>query len=150
MSNMDRMTDRSRKVMAIAEQQAQRLKKVAVEPEHVLLSLALEGAGVAACVLRQLSVGPEQIETAMGAQADSPLPSHTTAQLPLATSTCDLINRALEEAILLNHNYIGTEHLMLAITTASEESVCEILAKLGLSSEELRYEVYSLLGHALS
>lgn len=141
-----RMTERSRHVMVLAEAQAKRVRSVDLQPEHVLLGLAEEGAGVAANVLRRLGAVFEQLKSAFDAivlvgnanQCDS-APSSERAE--------QLIVRAYDEALLLNHNYIGTEHLALAISQETDGLVPLLLAACSVDPKEVRRETYNLLGH---
>lgn len=142
----DRLTDRSRKVLALAESQARRLGHPTVEPEHVLLGLAEERHGVAAHALRNLGADHEAVrahaETQMpGGRSDSPY-----APIP-SSAAVQLLSRALIEANRLDHSYPGTEHLLLAITRLDEGSVPATISALGLTPQQIRAEVYDLLGH---
>lgn len=143
----DRMTNRSRIVMRLAAQHAHHVKATAIEPEHVLLGLALEESGVAGHVLRSLQGTPELIEAMVPTTAISLDAGIEPAQVPTSLATQRVLARAAVEAELLQHNYIGTEHLLLAAALSGEGNTSKILAQLGLSPETIRCEIYSILGH---
>lgn len=141
-----RMTDRARRVLALAESQATRLRAVAVEPEHLLIGLAEEGEGVAANVLRWLGAEFEQLKSAL--EAITPTSSCPQGE-PLSWSVKmeQAIVRAFEEMTPLNHNYVGTEHLVLAIAMETDGLVPRLLAACMVRPEDIRRETFELLGH---
>ncbi len=145
MIDTTRMTDRSRKVLQIAEEQARLRGATHVLPEHVLLGLYLEGAGVAANALRYLGVADQAIEDL--------LPLHhrnvrnSTQPLAWDEGVLQAAERALEEAKRLHHNYVGTEHLALGIVHTGGGDIPRILANLNITPESVHEEVYRLLGH---
>ena len=146
--NFDRMTDRARRVMALAEESACRRGSASVRPVHVLLGLARERGGLAAHVLEDLGADAETLtrrldELAPAAAAPSEPP------LPLDESTRRLLTDALEECAALAHRYVGTEHLVLAVARSTDETVTNLLAASGLRPESIREETYSILGHGL-
>lgn len=146
MAGRERMTARACQVMAIAEQEARRRGAAAVGPEHVLLGLALEGAGLAAGVLRNLGASAERLTKALPvavSETGSPEP------LPWASTTEQVLSQATAELVLLHHNYIGTEHLLLAVVRAESGAVPDLLSCLGVAPECVRQEVYDVLGHGL-
>ncbi len=145
MIDITRMTDRSRKVVRIAETEARLRGTTTVMPEHVLLALALEGSGVAAHVLKNLDATDQAICSLL------PPPHSSAADLTGLISWNDnavqAVQRAMIEATRLNHHYIGTEHLVLAIVLSDDAAVLDILSKLNISPEAVCNEVYNLLGH---
>ena len=147
MAVTDRMTDRSRKVLSLAEQAARWLGYDEVQPEHILLGLALEGGGVAWYVLRDLNADAKHIRHHLSETVAAQL--SVSQERPLSAAALRTIERAYDEAKLLNHAYIGTEHLILGVALAGEGSVPEILSKLHLTAKVIRREVYCLLGHEL-
>lgn len=141
----ERMTDRSRFVLSIADREARKRSAIEVAPAHLLLALAVEGHGVAAHVLRILGVTAEHVATNLPAIPQSA--SGSGDSLPLAPSSNKVIQIAWDRAREMNHNYIGTEHLVLgAALVIEQESPCW-LGELGLSAEDVRRETYDLLGH---
>src|SRR6201995_5567852 len=109
----ERFTDRARKVMQLANQEAQRFNHEHIGTEHILLGLVKEGSGVAANVLKNLDADLRKIrqEVEKIVQTSPEVPTHgKLAQTPRAKK---VIEYAMEEARSLNHNYVGTEHLLL-------------------------------------
>lgn len=141
-----RMTDRSRRVLALAESQATRMRAVNVEPEHVLLGLAEEGKGVAANVLRRAGAGFEQLKSALDAIVP-PVDCWQSEPLSWSEKAVQAVNRAYEEMQPLNHNYVGTEHLLLAISREADGLVPRLLTACAVRPEDIRCETYNLLGH---
>jgi ATP-dependent Clp protease ATP-binding subunit ClpC len=135
MTGTERMTDRARQVLAIAEQEARRRGAAAVEPAHVLLALALEGAGVAAVVLRNLGVSAEQLAKQMPAGVH--VPTDSLAALPWASISEQVVAQAHAELIPLRHHSLGTEHLLLAVVQVESGDVPALLSRLGLTSESV-------------
>ena len=149
MATYERFTDRARKVMTLANQQAMRLHHQQLDTEHMLLGLIAEGSGIAAYVLKNLGVDFEscllQVEKLV------PLLSQPASggELPLSSRWTQLIEMSLQEAAKLNHNYVGTEHLILALARQKDGVAAQALANLGLKLLDIRHEVLNLLGHAL-
>lgn len=142
-----RMTDRSRHVLKIAEAQAARLGAQAIEPEHILLALAIERNGVAGNILYYMGASTESIEDAI--LRSSTGASIITLPLQWSDESEHVVLRAQTEVKLLNHNYQGTEHLILGVVSTTNGRIPEILSDLGISPSSLRQEVYALLGHQL-
>jgi ATP-dependent Clp protease ATP-binding subunit ClpA len=142
----DRFTDRARKVMGLARQEAQRLNHDYIGTEHMLLGLVKEGAGVAASVLKNLEIDLEKIRTEVerlarpGTTAVSP-----TGQLPFTPRGKKVLELSLEEASGLGHTYIGTEHLLLGLLRENEGIAAQVLGNLKVKVEDLREEVLELL-----
>lgn len=144
---MEKLTDRARKVMSIAEREARRRGATAVEPEHVLLGLALEGAGIAAHVLSNLGVSTHQLVQELPVPLTE-LPD-SSELLPWALGTQQLVEQAHAERGPLRHNYVGTEHLILAVVDVASGPIPAMLSHLGLTAEQVRREVYDILGYGL-
>ncbi|ASV73446.1 ATP-dependent Clp protease, ATP-binding subunit ClpC [Thermogutta terrifontis] len=143
----ERFTDRARKVMQLANQEAQRFNHEYVGTEHILLGLIKEGSGVAANVLRNLDVDLKRIRNEVEKLVQSGPDMVTMGRLPLTPRARKVIEYATEEARNLNHNYIGTEHLLLGLLREQEGVAAQVLMNLGLKLEEVREEVLNLLGH---
>src|SRR3954452_20130826 len=145
----ERFTDRARKVMQLANQEAQRFNHEYVGTEHVLLGLVSEGAGVAANVLKNLNVDLRKVrsEVEKMAQHGPDLEDRLTGRLPQTPYAKKAIEYAIEEARALNHNYVGTEHLLLGLLREEEGVAAQVLMNLGLKLEDVREEVLNLLGH---
>jgi ATP-dependent Clp protease ATP-binding subunit ClpC len=146
MIGLERMTDRSRRVMQLAQKEARAFGSKTVEPEYVFAGLLIEGHGVAAHVLQYLGVCVEQLHQAIPA-GDLSLIRSETDDLPCSQQTDQLILTARGEATALNHNYIGTEHLLMAVVQVAEGAVPAILAQLGQDPKTVRNEVLNILGH---
>ena len=111
----ERFTDRARKVMQLANQEAQRFNHEYVGTEHVLLGLIKEGSGVAANVLRNLDVDLRKIRNEVEKIVQAGPEMVTMGKLPQTPRAKKVIEYAIEEARNLNHNYVGTEHLLLGL-----------------------------------
>ena len=145
----ERFTDRARKVMQLANQEAQRFNHEYIGTEHVLLGLVKEGSGVAANVLKNLDVDLRKIRLEVEKIVQSGPDMVTMGKLPQTPRAKKVIEYALEEAKNLNHNYVGTEHLLLGLLREQEGVAAQVLMNLGLKLEDVREEVLNLLGHGL-
>ncbi|HOP76985.1 MAG: ATP-dependent Clp protease ATP-binding subunit [Thermogutta sp.] len=133
--------------MQLANQEAQRFNHEYVGTEHILLGLIKEGSGVAANVLRNLDVDLKKIRLEVEKLVQTGPDMVTMGRLPLTPRARKVIEYATEEARNLNHNYIGTEHLLLGLLREQEGVAAQVLMNLGLKLEEVREEVLNLLGH---
>src|SRR4051794_6939400 len=144
----ERFTDRARKVMQLANQEAQRFNHEYIGTEHILLGLVKEGSGVAANVLKNLDIDLRKIrlevekivQTGSGEMV-------SMGKLPHTPRAKKVIEYSIEEARNLNHNYVGTEHLLLGLLREQEGVAAQVLMNLGLKLEDVREEVLNLLGH---
>jgi ATP-dependent Clp protease ATP-binding subunit ClpC len=146
----DRFTDRARKVMGLARQEAQRFNHEYIGTEHILLGLIQEGSGVAANVLRNLDVDLDKIRREVEKIVQSGPSMVTMGQLPFTPRAKKVLELSVEEASNLGHNYIGTEHLLLGLIRENEGVAAQVLMNLGLKLEEVREEVLELLGADMS
>ena len=142
----DRFTDRAKKVMNLARQEAQRFNHEYLGTEHVLLGLVQEGSGVAANVLKQMSVDLSKIRTEVENIVKTGPSMVTMGQLPFTPRAKKVLELSLEEASNLGHNYIGTEHLLLGLIKENEGIAAQVLMNLGVKLEEVREEVLDFLG----
>jgi ATP-dependent Clp protease ATP-binding subunit ClpC len=142
----DRFTDRARKVMAYARQEAQRFNHDYIGTEHILLGLIKEGSGVAANVLRNLDVDIKKIRLEVEKMVQSSPDVQTKGQPPFTPRAKKVIEFSLEEARALGHNYIGTEHVLLGLLRENEGVAAHVLMNLGVKLEDVREEVLGLLG----
>src|SRR5579871_3255126 len=110
----ERFTDRARKVMQLANQEAQRFNHEYIGTEHILLGLVKEGSGVAANVLKDLDIDLRKIRLEVEKIVRS-RPDVTPGKLPMTSRAKKVIEYSIEEARNLNHNYVGTEHLLLGL-----------------------------------
>src|SRR3982750_4915296 len=145
----ERFTDRARKVMQLANQEAQRLNHEYIGTEHVLLGLVKEGSGVAANVLKNLDVDLRKIRLEVEKLVQSGPEMVTMGKLPQTPRAKKVIEYSMEEARNLNHNYVGTEHILLGLLREQEGVAAQVLMNLGLKLEEVREEVLNLLGHGM-
>src|SRR5690348_4706824 len=145
----ERFTDRARKVMQLANQEAQRFNHEYIGTEHVLLGLIKEGSGVAANVLKNLDIDLRKIRLEVEKLVQSGPDMVTMGKLPQTPRAKKVIEYSMEEARNLNHNYVGTEHILLGLLREQEGVAAQVLMNLGLKLEEVREEVLNLLGHGL-
>lgn len=139
-------TDRSRIVMKLANQEAQRLNHEWIGVEHVLLGLIKEGRGVAANVLKNLGVDLGMIRLESEKLVKSGPEMVTMGKLPQTPRLKKAIGYAMEEAQNMSHQYVGTEHILLGLLRDPEGLSAIILTNLGLKLEDVRSEVLALLG----
>ncbi len=143
----ERFTDRARKVMQLANQEAQRLNHEYIGTEHILLGLVKEGSGVAANVLKNLDIDLRKIRLEIEKFVQLGPDMVTMGKLPQTPRAKKVIEYSIEEARNLNHNYVGTEHLLLGLLREQEGVAAQVLVSLGLKLEDVREEVLNLLGH---
>ena len=146
----ERFTDRARKVMQLANQEAQRFNHEYIGSEHILLGLVKEGSSVAANVLKNLDIDLRKIrlevEKIIGSGPDMVI----MGRLPQTPRAKKVAEYAIEEAKNLNHNYVGTEHLLLGLLREQEGVAAQVLMNLGLKLEDVRKEVLQLLGYEIA
>ena len=145
----ERFTDRARKVMQLANQEAQRFNHEYIGTEHMLLGLVKEGTGVAANVLKNLEVDLRKIRLEVEKLVQSGPEMITMGKLPQTPRAKKVIEYSMEEARNLNHNFVGTEHILLGLLREQEGVAAQVLMNLGLKLEEVRDEVLNLLGNGL-
>ncbi len=150
MNMFDRFTDRARKVMSLARQEAQRFNHEYIGTEHILLGLIQEGSAVAANVLRNLDVDLDKIRREVEKIVQHGQSMPTMGNLPFTPRAKKVLEFSVEEASNLGHNYIGTEHLLLGLIRESEGVAAQVLMNLGLKLEEVREEVLDVLGADMS
>src|SRR5271166_322295 len=146
----ERFTDRARKVMQLANQEAQRFNHEYIGTEHILLGLVKEGSGVAANVLKNLDIDLRKIRLEVEKIVQSGPDMVTMGRLPQTPRAKKVIEYSIEEARNLGHNYVGTEHLLLGLLREQEGVAAQVLMNLGLKLEDVREEVLNLLGHNMS
>ena len=146
----ERFTDRARKVMALANQEAQRLNHEYIGTEHILLGLVKEGSGVGANVLKNLDVDLRKVRLEVEKLVRAGPDVVTMGKLPQTPRAKKVIEYAIEEARNLNHNYVGTEHLLLGLLREHDGVAAQVLRNLNLKLEEVREEVLNLLGASTS
>jgi ATP-dependent Clp protease ATP-binding subunit ClpC len=145
-SMFERFTDRARKVMALANQEAQRFNHEYIGTEHILLGLVKEGSGVGANVLKNLDVDLRKVRLEVEKLVRAGPEMVTMGKLPQTPRAKKVIEYAIEEARNLNHNYVGTEHILLGLLREHDGVAAQVLMNLGLKLEDVREEVLNLLG----
>ena len=143
----ERFTDRARKVMALANQEAMRFQHEYIGTEHILLGIVKEGSGVGANVLKNLEV--DLYKTRLEVEKlirPGPPDFVTMGKLPQTPRAKQVIEFAILEARNLNHNYVGTEHMLLGLLSEQDGVAAEVLMNLGIKLDEVREEILNLLG----
>ncbi|MCY2929467.1 MAG: ATP-dependent Clp protease ATP-binding subunit [Planctomycetota bacterium] len=142
----ERFTERARKVMAMANQEAQRFNHEYIGTEHILLGLIKDGSGVGANVLRSLNVDLPKVRMEIEKLVKPGPNTVTLGKLPQTPKAKKVLEFAIEEARNLNHNYVGTEHLLLGLLRETDGVAAQVLMNLGIKLDEVRAEVLNILG----
>ncbi|MHC4898450.1 MAG: ATP-dependent Clp protease ATP-binding subunit [Planctomycetota bacterium] len=142
----DRFTDRAKKVMSFARQEAQKFNHEYIGTEHILLGLVQEGSGVAANVLKNMDIDLEKIRHEVEKIVKTGPSMVTMGQLPFTPRAKKVLELSMEEASALSHNYIGTEHLLLGLIKENEGIAAQVLMNLNVKLDEVREEVLEFLG----
>lgn len=145
-SMFDRFTERARKVIVLAREEAARLNHDYIGTEHLLLGLTREGEGIAASALESLGITLETIREEI--EKIVPIGSGTLilGEIPFTPRAKKVLELAIDEARLMGHNYIGTEHLLLGLIREGEGVAARVLERLGGDIDKVRQEIVSLLG----
>jgi ATP-dependent Clp protease ATP-binding subunit ClpC len=143
-------TDRVRKVLAMAREEAIRLQHDYVGTEHILLGLIREGEGVAAAVLTNLSVDLDQIHERVEESVRKGKATIALGELPYTSRAKKVLEFAMAEARDFNHSYVGTEHLLLGLLREEKGIAAQVLNSLGVTLEEARAETLKVLGSDVS
>lgn len=140
-------TERVRRVLAFAREEAANLHHEYVGTEHILLALIRDDAGVAITALRNLNVEPESLRDKLLAVVKlGNQKSHTGPDLPYTSRAKKVLELAMKQARELNHSYVGTEHLLLGLMDEQKGIAAQILVDAGLTTELLAIEIVRLLG----
>ena len=142
----EKFTERARKVMGIARQEAERLNHDYIGTEHILLGLVREGTGVAANVLENVGVEIEKIKLEVEKRVKQGPNMVTLGHLPFTPRAKRVLELAYEEARALEHDYVGTEHLLLGLLREGEGMAAQILNDLGLKHDEIKTEIADMIG----
>jgi ATP-dependent Clp protease ATP-binding subunit ClpC len=145
----ERFTERARKVMQLANEEAQRFNHEYIGTEHILLGLVKEGGGVAANVLKNLHIDLRKIRQEIEKIVQSGPEMVKMGKLPQTPRAKKVIEYSIEEARNLDHNYVGTEHVLLGLLRETEGLAAQVLMNLGLGLDSVRDEVLTLLGAGL-
>src|SRR6516225_5754590 len=140
----ERFTDRARRVVVLAQEEARMLNHNYIGTEHILLGLIHEGEGVAAKLLESLGISLEgvrsQVEEIIGQGQQAP-----SGHIPFTPRAKKVLELSLREALQLGHNYIGTEHILLGLIREGEGVAAQVLVKLGADLNRVRQQVIQLL-----
>src|SRR5262247_1080969 len=140
----ERFTDRARRVVVLAQEEARMLNHNYIGTEHILLGLVHEGDGVAAKALASIGISIEgvrqQVEEIIGQGQQAP-----TGQIPFTPRAKKVLELSLREALQLGHSYIGTEHILLGLIREGEGVAAQVLQKLGADLNRVRQQVIQLL-----
>jgi ATP-dependent Clp protease ATP-binding subunit ClpA len=137
----DRFTDRAKKVMQLAAQEAQRFNHDYIVADHILLGLVKEGFGTAATVLKNLGVDLPKVRLEVEKTVQNGAARITAGDLAPTPRSRQVLEYSMEEARQLNHQYVGTEHLLLGILRESDTVAAQMLLSLGLRAEQVRQEL---------
>jgi ATP-dependent Clp protease ATP-binding subunit ClpC len=143
MAGMERFTQRARRVLSLAHQEAERMRQSYIGTEHLLLGLMKEEGGVAGRVLRELGLDATRMEEVIIRITGTGQTS--TAKLDLSPGVQRALENAVEEARKMGHHYIGTEHLLLGLVQLGEGVALDVLRKMGVSSEQIRRQTRRVL-----
>lgn len=143
----ERFSDRARKVLALANQEAQRENCGYIAPEHILLGLIKEGSGVGAFVLRNLDLDLRKVRRAVEGLKDQQTHQQPgpPEKLPQTEGARHVIEYAIEESRALNHSYVGTEHLLLGVIHDEHTIPGQVFAMFGVTPEQVRQEVINII-----
>ncbi len=145
----NRFTERARKVIVYAKEEARRFNHDYIGTEHLLLGLIREGEGVAAAVLQKLGLDLETIRLEVEKLVQPGPQTQVMGDIPFTPRSKKALELSAEEARALGHNYIGTEHLLLGLVKEGEGMAYRVLLNLGLDLGKLRNEVMELLGSGI-
>ena len=145
----NRFTERARKVIVYAKEEARRFNHDYIGTEHLLLGLVREGEGVAAAVLQKLGIDLETIRIEVEKMVQPGPQTQVLGDIPFTPRSKKALELSAEEARALGHNYIGTEHLLLGLVKEGEGMAYRVLLNLGLDLAKLRNEVMELLGSGI-
>src|SRR5437879_3345884 len=146
---MERFTQRARRVLSLAQEEAERLQHSYIGTEHLLLGLMREEGGVAGRVLRDLGLDPRRVEELVERMTRAGQRT-STARLDLSPGTKKVLELAVDEARRMGHHYIGTEHLLLGLVREGEGIAAGVLESLGVSLDKVRAEVTRILSQSMA
>ncbi|MGD8760031.1 MAG: ATP-dependent Clp protease ATP-binding subunit, partial [Anaerolineales bacterium] len=140
---MERFTQRARRVLSLAHEEAERLHHNYIGTEHLLLGLIREEGGVAGRVLRELGLEPARVKEMVDRLTG--VGKHVGGSIELAPGTEQVLQFAIEEARRMSHHYIGTEHLLLGLVRQAEGIGVDVLRRLGITPEQIRRQTRRIL-----
>src|SRR4030065_1137232 len=133
---MERFTQRARRVLSLAHQDAERMRHNYIGTEHLLLGLIRDEGGVAGRVLRELGLEANRVQEVIERLVGPG--QYRGAKLDLSPGTQQVLELAIEEAKKMGHHYIGTEHLLLGLVSYGDGMALDVLRKLGVTPEQVR------------
>jgi ATP-dependent Clp protease ATP-binding subunit ClpC len=142
LAGMERFTQRARRVLSLAHQEAERLRQTSIATEHLLLGLIQED-GIAGRVLRELGLEPERLRELV--EKMSGYGQYRGGKIDLSPGVQQVLEFAVDEARQLQHHYIGTEHLLLGLVRQTDSIAIDILRKLGVTAEQIRRQTRRVL-----
>ncbi len=145
----NRFTERARKVIILAKEEAKRFNHDYIGTEHILLGLIREGEGVASAVLQNMGLSLDKIRLEVEKLVQPGPATVVSGDIPFTPRAKRMIELSMEEARQLGHNYIGTEHLLLGLLHEGEGVAAQVLLSLGLDLNKVRNEVMELLGQGI-
>ncbi|MCK4962997.1 MAG: ATP-dependent Clp protease ATP-binding subunit, partial [Anaerolineales bacterium] len=140
---MERFTQRARRVLSLAHEEAEKLNHNHIGTEHLLLGLIREEGGVAGRVLRELGLAPARVKDVV--ERLTGVGRHKGGRIELAPGTEQVLQIAIEEARRMGHHYIGTEHLLLGLVHRGEGVGIDVLRRLGITPEQIRRQTRRIL-----
>jgi len=141
-----RFTERAKRVVIMAKEEAIRMNHPQVGTEHILLGLVGVGSGVALAVIEKMGIDSKKIRSEIEKKAQTSSPTLILGEMPLSPQAKRVLELALEEAAAFGHNYVGTEHIFLGLIREKEGIAAQVLEQMGLNLEKVRTEIMSLLG----
>ncbi len=143
--NWERFTQRARRVLSLAQEEAERLNHSFISSEHVLIGLLREEGGVAGRVLRELGLDTARVQAMVKRLSSSPSTRTPFTKIELSPSTKRILELAVEEARHMGKHYISTEHLLLGLARQNEGMAIDVLRKFGISAEQIRRQTKRML-----
>src|SRR5512136_2162391 len=142
----DKFTERVRKVIYLAREEAARLQHDYIGTEHLLLGVIREGEGIAATVLNNLGLDLDRIRQEVENMVAPSGGTMTIGEIPFTPRAKRVLELSVDEARQLGHNYVGTEHLLLGLIREGEGVAARVLIELGIDRKKVREETLKLLG----
>ena len=143
MSSMERFTQRARRVLSLAHQEAERMRHNYIGTEHLLIGLIREEGGVAGRVLRELGLEADRVQEMV--ERITGIGSYRGGKLELSPGTQQVLELAVEEARQMGHHYIGTEHILLGLIRYGEGVALDVLRKLGVTPDQIKRQTRRVL-----